>query len=64
MAELFNEYVGYGVIGFGERGKGKGERGKGKGKREREKGKEKTFTLYPVGELVEPLTFSQNQIPS
>ncbi|PHJ63872.1 hypothetical protein VF14_08175 [Nostoc linckia z18] len=23
-----------------------------------EKGKEKTFNLYPVGELVEPLTFS------
>jgi hypothetical protein len=34
-----------------------------KGKGERGKGKEKTFNPYPVGELVEPLTFSPNQIP-
>ncbi|PHJ60470.1 hypothetical protein VF04_36210 [Nostoc linckia z7] len=42
-------------LGKGERGKGKGERGKGKGER---------FQIHPnlltpVGELVEPLTFSQ-----
>ncbi|PHJ58845.1 hypothetical protein VF14_06230 [Nostoc linckia z18] len=48
------------LSGFGEKGKG----GPLKGIRGRGKGKEKTFTLYPVGELVEPLTFSQNQIPS
>ncbi|WP_414571812.1 hypothetical protein [Nostoc sp. CCY 9925] len=34
------------------------------GKGEGERGKEKTFNLYPVGELVEPLTFSPNPMPS
>jgi hypothetical protein len=61
----------------GKRGRGKGERFgilpfpnkdasqylSVKGERERGKGKEKTFNPYPVGELVEPLTFSPNQIP-
>jgi len=46
------------LSGFGEKGKvGSPEGDKGRGK-------EKTFNLYPVGELVEPLTFSPNPIPS
>ncbi len=53
--------MGQGAKGKGERARGKGQRAKGKGqgakgKGQRAKGKRNIF-LFPVGELVEPLTF-------